>query len=118
MSIKNAWLGLIDKLPVNRVVETVNVIGPSAGVVLYTHSYKTGEVVEALVPTMFGNYPTKVPTKGEKYFHTCADAHASAGGEPVREVHCVRVGGKYWPLHYAGLEVTPQPKPKVSRVRK
>ena len=118
MSLKNAWLGLVDRLPANREVETVNVIGPSAGVVLYAHDYKTGEMVGEIVWTHFGAFPTKKSVEGEKYFHTCAEAHASSGGEPVREVRCVQVGGKYWPLTGVGLEVTPQPKPKVSKGRK
>lgn len=112
MNIKNAWLALIGKLPVERVVERVvekERLVHGDETVLYEARSRT-----SLLSQAFGVYTAKPDWHGTLY-RTCAEAFAAHGAE-ADVVPCMAIIDGNKAYVFTGLEErTLAPKPKVAK---
>jgi len=110
---------IVDKIV--EVEKIVEVVGKASLTSLY-RTYPEIDNPDYIPPKLrdgifsLGNtaYKKKVPGP-PKYFHTCEQAHAASGGQPVNKVDFVKIGAKYFQTW--GEPVT-LPKVSVPKVAK
>lgn len=144
MSLKNAWLGLTGKLPLETIVEvekvvekevTVEVvkeaIGQAAAIQLFGFTRLTGKkVLNVATKTRYTDYMNSglqnyadiykdyMDDETEVvYAFTCEQAHTEANGATVTATPCIKVGDQYFQCAYV-KPVKTLPKPKVAKGRK
>lgn len=112
MSIKNAWLGLTGKLPVVEVEKIVE----------STTKYDISGVANLCDVFVARRYGPRTYGYGRlvaesRYFATCELAHSECKGWEVERLDGLNIGGVIYSV--SGLiEVSPEPKPKVSKGRR